>query len=349
MFLFLILFAALIFSVIYTISIGSADIPVSSVFGIIKDHLLQNGRELEAGVWEVRFFQIVWNIRLPRVLFAVLCGAGLAICGAAMQALVLNPIADPYVLGISSGASAGAAWALLMPLPVFGGQYQTTIMAFAGAMLSSFAVYYMAKKAGGGKLQPVTLLLSGTAVNAVMSAVTSFLIFRAKSPESIAAVYNWQMGSLAAAQWRTLLLPAVGTFGGVVIFTLCGSRFNMLMMGDDDAAAMGLRVKWFRSLMFLVSSVVVASLVSVTGIIGFVGLVVPHIVRLIARTSDNRVIIPLSAILGGIYLVWADALARSAFGAAELPLGIITAFVGAPFFLFLMIKNGYGGKREKNI
>lgn len=120
----------------------------------------------------------------------------------------------------------------------------------------------------------------------------------------------------------------------------------MIMMGDDDAAAMGLRVKWFRSLMFLVCSIVVAALVSVTGIIGFVGLVVPHVVRLLARTSDNRIVIPLSALLGGIYLVWADALARSAFGAAELPLGIITAFVGAPFFLFLMIKNGYGGSRR---
>lgn len=342
-FLFLVLFAVLLFSIIYTISIGSTDIPFMSVFGIIKDHLFQNDRELEAGIWTVPFFQIVWNIRLPRVIFGVLCGAGLAICGAAMQALVLNPIADPYVLGVSSGASAGAAWALLMPLPFFEGQYQTTIMAFAGAMLSAFVVYYMAKRAGGGRLQPVTMLLSGTAVNAVMSAVTSFLIFRAKSPESIAAVYNWQMGSLAAAQWRTLILPAVGVIGGCVIFTLCGNKFNMMMMGDDDATAMGLRVKTFRTLMFLVSSIVVASLVSVTGVIGFVGLVVPHVVRLAARTSDNRIIIPLSALLGGIYLVWADAFARSAFGAAELPLGIVTAFVGAPFFMFLMIKNGYGG------
>ncbi len=337
--------AALIFSILYTISIGSTDIPLASVFGIIKDHLFQDGRELEAGTWTMSHFQIVWNIRLPRVLFAAVCGAGLAICGAAMQALVLNPIADPYVLGISSGASAGASWALLMPLPFFDGQYQTTVMAFAGAMLSAFVVYFMAKKAGGGKLQPVTLLLSGTAVNAVMSAITSFLIFRAKSPESIAAVYNWQMGSIAAAQWQTLLLPSAGTIVGVIIFTLCGNKFNMIMMGDDDAAAMGLRVKWFRSLMFLLTSIVVASLVSVTGIIGFVGLVVPHIVRLLARTSDNRLVIPLSALLGGIYLTWADALARSAFGAVELPLGIITAFVGAPFFLFLMIKNGYGGSR----
>lgn len=340
--LFFLLAAALVISMIYTISIGSTKIPFSEVYGIIYDKLTG----MQTGAYDNPHIQIVWNIRLPRVIFAALCGAGLSVCGAAMQALVLNPIADPYVLGISSGASAGAAWALLVPLPFFIGGYQTTVMAFFGAMLSSFTVYVMAKKAGGGQLKPVTLLLSGTAVNAVMSAVTSFLIFRAKSPESIAAVYNWQMGSIAAAQWKTLTIPAFGVFAGIIMFTLCGSRFNMLMMGDEEAAAMGLQVKRFRIAMFFVSSAAVASLVSVTGIIGFVGLVVPHIVRLISRTSDNRITVPLSAFLGGIYLVWADAAARSLFGAAELPLGIITAFVGAPFFMLLMMRNGYGGRRQ---
>ena len=342
--LFLFLLLVLGGSVVGTIRVGSAQIPVPEVFGILKDQLFLGGRELASGRWEMPHFQIVWNIRLPRVLFGIFCGAGLAACGVAMQSLVLNPIADPYILGISSGASAGAAWALLMPLPAFGGQYQTTLAAFAGAAAAACAVYFIAKTAGGGRLQPMTLLLSGTAVNAVMGAVTSFLIFLAKSPESIAAVYNWQMGSLAAAQWKTLLLPAVGTTAGIAVFTHCGTRFNMLMMGDEDAAAMGLRVKSFRALMFLVCAVLVASLVSVTGVIGFVGLVVPHAVRLLSGTSDCRAVIPLSALLGGIYLVWADALARSAFGAAELPLGIITAFIGAPFFLYLMARRGrYNG------
>lgn len=150
-------------------------------------------------------FQIVWNIRLPRVLFGLLCGAGLSVCGAAMQALVLNPVGDPYILGISSGASAGAACALLLPISLLSGPFQTTAAAFLGALLSAGTVYFMAKTAGGGMIRPVPLILSGTAVNAVMSAVTSFVIFLAKSPESIAAVYNWQMGSIAAAQWKILL------------------------------------------------------------------------------------------------------------------------------------------------
>ena len=159
-------------------------------------------------------------------------------------------------------------------------------------------------------IRPVPLILSGTAVNAVMSAVTSFVIFLAKSPESIAAVYNWQMGSIAAAQWKNLALPAAGVLSGTVIFTVCSRYFDMMMMGDEDAAALGLSVKHFRSLMFGFCSIVVASLVSVTGIIGFVGLVVPHMARILSGTSTNRVIIPLSALGGGIYLIWADAFWR---------------------------------------
>lgn len=343
LFLFIFLTAAVIISVLITVSIGSTQMSLGEVYSILFDHLFQNGAGLDAGEFPVTHFKIVWQIRLPRTIFALLVGAGLSICGAAMQALVLNPIADPYVLGVSSGASAGASLALLAPIAFLEGQNQTTSFAFAGALLAAFVVYFFAKKAGGGKLQPVTLLLSGTAVNAVMSAITSFLIFRAKSPESIAAVYNWQMGSISAAQWKTLLLPAVFVAAGLTVFTGMGSRFNMMMMGDEDAAAMGLRVRLFRTSMFVVCSVVVASLVSITGIIGFVGLVVPHVVRLISRTSDNRIIMPMSALLGAVFIMWADAFARSFFGAVELPIGIVTAFIGAPFFMFLMLKNGYGG------
>ena len=341
--LFPILIAFLLFSMVAVISVGSASIDMGTVYRILVDQLFFKGKGTEAGLWEKSFYQIVWNIRLPRVLFGVCCGAGLSICGAAMQALVLNPIAEPYILGVSSGASAGAAWALLMPIPFFRGQYQTTAMALCGALVAFACVYSMAKIGGGGKIQPMTLLLSGTAVNAVMSAITSLLIFLAKSPESISAVYNWQMGSLAAAQWNTLWIPAVGVLSGCICFTWKSGTFNLMMMGDEDAAAMGVDVKNFRRWMFVVCAIIVASLVSVTGIIGFVGLMVPHIVRLLSGTSNNKVIIPLSAIFGATYLIWADAAARGLFGAAELPLGIITAFVGAPFFFYLMAAKSRGG------
>lgn len=343
--LFAVLSALLLFSLVYTVSIGSTELSFRQVYAVITDHIFNRDAGLNAGEYELMLFKIVWQIRLPRTIFALLVGAGLSVCGAAMQSLVLNPIADPYILGVSSGASSGAAFALLAPIAIIEGQHQTTAFAFAGALLAAFVVYFLAKRAGGGKLQPVTLLLSGTAVNAVMSAITSYLVFRAKSPESIAAVYNWQMGAISAAQWKTLTLPAIAVAVGVVVFTLMGSRFNMMMMGDDDAAAMGLRVRLFRSVMFIFCSVVVASLVSITGIIGFVGLVVPHVVRLLAGTSDNRVIMPMSALFGASYIMWADAFARGTFGAVELPIGIVTSFIGAPFFMFLMIKNGYGGKK----
>ena len=343
-FLYVILAVLLVFTLIYTVGVGATEISFKDVYSILTDRVFNGGARIAAGEFDDVTFKIVWLIRLPRTLFALLVGVGLSICGAAMQALVLNPIADPYVLGVSSGASAGAAIALLAPIGFIEGQYQTTTFAFAGALFSAFVVYILAKRAGGGKLQPVTLLLAGTAVNAVMSAITSYLVFRAKSPESIAAVYNWQMGAISAAQWKTLSIPAVLVCVGLVIFTIMGSRFNMIMMGDEDAAAMGMRVKLFRSTMFIVCSVVVASLVSITGIIGFVGLVVPHVVRLLSRTSDNRVVMPMSALFGASYIMWADAFARSSHGASELPLGIVTAFIGAPFFMFLMIKNRYGGR-----
>ena len=344
--LFVFLAAAVAVSVVVTVSFGStSELRLPEVYAILYDHLFANDGRVNAGVFPATHFKIVWQIRLPRTVFALLVGAGLSVCGAAMQSLVLNPIADPYVLGISSGASAGAALALLAPISFLAGQRQTTAFAFLGALFSAFTVYTLAKKAGGGKLQPVTLLLSGTAVNAVMSAITSYLIFRAKSPESIAAVYSWQMGSISAAQWKSLAMPAIFVTVGTVVFTLLGSRFNIMMMGDEDAAAMGLRVRLFRSTMFLLCSLVVASLVSITGIIGFVGLVVPHVARLISRISDNRIIIPMSALLGAVFILWADAFARCAFGAVELPIGIVTAFIGAPFFMFLMIRSGYGGSR----
>ena len=335
--------ACLLAAVIMAISFGSSDLPAADVYGILKDKLFHNGTGIAAGTWTRPQFQIVWNIRLPRVLFGLVCGGGLSLCGAVMQSLVMNPIADPYILGISSGASAGAAWALLMPLPFFAGQYQVTVTAMIGALIASALVYFMAKAGGGGQVRPVTLLLSGTAVNAVMSAITSLLIYLAKSPESIAAVYNWQMGSIAAAQWTTLPLPLFCVALGFLIFGLSGRKLNMMMLGDEDALSMGLHVRRFRLIMFSTCSLVVASLVSVTGIIGFVGLIVPHIVRILAGTSNNKAVIPLSALLGGIFLVCADAAARGLFGRAEMPLGIITAFVGAPFFLYLMARKRDGG------
>jgi iron complex transport system permease protein len=166
----------------------------------------------------------------------------------------------------------------------------------------------------------------------------------AKSTEGIAAVYNWQMGSIAAAQWKTLPVSVLSVSLGALVFMVRYQDFNLIMMGEDEATALGLKVNRFRLLMALFITLVIASLVSVTGIIGFVGLIVPHMARFLCRTSNNKVIFSYSVIMGAIFLIWADAIARSGFGAAELPIGIITAFFGGPFFLYLMIKKNYSGE-----
>jgi iron complex transport system permease protein len=336
---------ALIISLILTVSIGSVRIGAGVVYKILKANLF-GANMMEGAGWTRSQFHIVWNIRMPRVLMGLFTGAGLAVCGAVMQALTLNPIADPFILGVSSGGSAGAALALLTPVSFFNGYGEVTFMSFAGASLASFMVYGMSRLGNSSRIQPVALLLSGSAVNAVMSAVTNILIFLAKSPESIAAVYYWQMGSIASAQWRTLPLPALAVAGSSLWFFLNGSRFNLLMMGDEDAIALGLDVNCFRTLMLLVVAFVVGSLVSVTGVIGFVGLMVPHLMRMALGTTDNRVIIPACTLFGALYMIWADAGARGLFGAVEIPLGIITAFVGAPFFIVLLLRQRMTGKGD---
>jgi iron complex transport system permease protein len=333
-----VLIAFLIISIFYTVSIGSTRLSIGEVYKIIIDRIFHNGNGID-NLYSMPHYQIVWNIRLPRVLFGVVCGMGLSLCGVVMQAIVLNPIADPYILGISSGASAGAAFALLLPIPLIFGTYQVTFASFIGACTASGAVYFMAKIGGNNKVQPMTLLLSGIAVNAVMSAATSLLIFLAKSQESIAAIYNWQMGTLASAQWSTLGIPLIATVGGGFFFFLNRKKLNIIMMGEEDARALGMNTSRYRGILFAICSLIVASLVSVTGIIGFVGLIIPHTIRFLIRSSNHSYVILLSAFLGGTYLIWADAFARGAFGVVELPLGIVTSFIGAPFFLYLMIRN----------
>lgn len=333
----IILTLLLLISVVVTISIGSAKVPIPKVYTVLTDKLFRHGLGI-GELYSVSEFHIVWNIRLPRVLMGFTVGVGLSICGMAMQALLLNPIADPYILGVSSGASAGASLALLFPISIFSGGYQVTIFAMTGALSASVLAYTLARMGNGNHIQPVSLLLSGTAVNAMMSAITSLLIFLAKSNEGIAAVYNWQMGSIAAAQWKTLLLPVIGVIIACIIFIFNASSFNLLMAGEDEANALGLNVNRFRICMALFISFVIASLVSVTGIVGFVGLIVPHVTRLICKSSDIKIGFIFCSILGGIFVIWSDAAARGLFGAAEVPLGIITAFIGGPFFLYLMFQ-----------
>ena len=265
-------------SVVYVITVGSASLELSHVIGVLKYQLFHIG-ERESG-WSMVDYRIVWSIRMPRILMAVLTGAGLSVCGAVMQSVVLNPIADPYVLGVSSGASAGAAFALIAPISVAPMTANVTGMALIGAMTASVVVYSIAR-AGGGAMNPISLILSGTAISALMSAITNLLILFAKDQQSVSSVYYWQMGSIASAEWSSLPLPAIAVTAGIAVLLCCSTKLNLLMMGEEDAMALGLNVKRFRLFVMAIVSLIVSTLVSQTGIIGFVGLMIPHIVRML--------------------------------------------------------------------
>lgn len=311
-----------------TIAVGPVPVPLKSVIAILKDRLLGT---TTAGAYSQSQFHIIWNIRMPRILMAIVAGSGLAVSGAVMQAIVRNPIADPYVLGVSSGASTGAAIALLLPSALlFHGGVSVTAMAYSRESRS---------------INPTSLILAGTAVAAILGAVTNLLVFLARSKDSISSIYYWQMGSLASSQWADLPIPLLIVALGEAVTLLYTKKMNLLMIGEEDACALGLNIRAVRLVLMGCSSLMVAAIVSDTGIIGFVGLMVPHIVRLFVG-SDNTRVVPLSALAGAIFLILADTVARTVFGSTELPIGIVTAFTGAPFFLYLMGKKKYtfGGK-----
>jgi iron complex transport system permease protein len=273
---------------------------------------------------------IIWKLRLPRILLAGLLGAGLAVAGVAFQGIFKNPMAEPYVLGVSAGAALGAALAMVIGLE---GAWTVTIAAFGGGLGTVFLVYQLARS--GGKVQDVTLLLAGIAVNFLLTAFLSLLMtFRR---EQIERIVMWTMGSVATANWR-----AVGLVFPVVALTLPGIAFyardlNVLLTGDESARSMGVAVVKVKKILLVLGTLLVATLVAVSGLIGFVGLIVPHMVRLLLG-PDHRVVIPFAALGGALLVIVCDTMARLLVPPNEIPLGVITAILGVPFFLYLIVK-----------
>ncbi|MBN1124869.1 MAG: iron ABC transporter permease [Sedimentisphaerales bacterium] len=283
-------------------------------------------------------YEIIVRIRLPRVLLASAIGLALAASGAVFQALLRNPLADPYILGVSSGAGLGAIiavmsgiqWAVWWGSPV-------ALFAFGGAMAAIWLVWMIGRAAGRGNM--TSLLLAGVVVNAFLSAVIMFLISVAGS-EHLQTTIFWLMGNLNAAAledvrviWLTLGL----TMAGVFVLFLLGARLNIISFGDSDAHSVGVSVVIVQRIAFIVAGLITAVAVSFSGLIGFVGLIVPHAVRLLLG-ADHRRLIPLSAIFGGIFLMISDTFARIVVAPAELPVGVVTALVGGPFFLVLLVR-----------
>ncbi len=343
---------ALLVSITLGITLGPVEIPVAAVWRIAASEMLRIGSEttslnvtgwlgIEAD-WSKAQFNIIWLIRFPRVLLAVFVGSGLAVVGVTMQALVRNPLADPYILGISSGASVGAVVVLAFGALAFAGIYAISFGAFLGAILTFLIVFMLAQS--HGRLVPNRLILSGVAVAYFFSGLTSFITLTSDDRELARAVLAWLLGSLAGTDWPELTLPAIVLLVGSLYLTLQARSLNALIVGDETAATLGVDLIRFRRQLFLMVSLVTGVMVAVSGAIGFIGLMIPHIVRLLVGT-DHRRVLPVSIFVGSIFLIWVDVIARIAFDPVELPVGVITSLLGGPFFLWLLRRQlkGQGG------
>jgi iron complex transport system permease protein len=315
--------AALVVTVLVAVAIGPAHLAVSEVVRSIAGHL-----GLHVAPVPTLHDAIVWDLRLPRVLTAAAVGAGLAMAGAVMQSLTRNPLADPYLLGLSSGASLGAAAVLLLGIGVL-----LPVAAFAGAMLALVAALSLARV--GGTLTPTRTVLAGLAISQVAAAATSFVIFWTAKGDSYQEIVAWLLGSLAGTTWTSVAI----TLGAVVVASLVmaagAGRLDAFAFGDTAAASLGVdpnRTRWF---LMAVVALLTGALVSVSGAIGFVGLLVPHAVSPLTGPSHRR-LLPVAALAGGVLLVWADTLARTVFAPRELPVGIVTALLGVPVFAWLL-------------
>ncbi|RNJ26901.1 vitamin B12 ABC transporter permease BtuC [Halosegnis longus] len=273
---------------------------------------------------------IVLQVRLPRIAAGASVGFALAAAGTVMQGLFRNPMADPSIIGVSSGASVGAVAAIVAPFALpFGLGLRAS--AFVGALVAAVVVYAIATE--GGRTPVATLLLAGVAVQTFLGSVTSYLILR--SGDSIEEVTYWLMGHLDASRIEEALITGGITFVLVAVLYLYAEDLNALLLGETDARSVGVEVEWTKRILLAASSIITGAAVAISGVIGFVGLIVPHALRLIVG-PDHRILLPTSALAGASFLVAADTLARS--GPAELPVGIVTAAVGAPFFLYLLRK-----------
>ncbi|MGI5169029.1 FecCD family ABC transporter permease [Spirillospora sp. CA-253888] len=310
------------------VAVGSVGLPPGQVWEIVLHRLTG----LVEPAWPPVRETIVWDVRLPRVLLAGVVGAGLAVCGTALQALVRNPLADPMLLGVSSGATVGAVVVVVFNL-AFLEAFTLPGAAFAGALAALVAVYALARS--GGRMTTVRLVLAGVATAEVLSAVASFLVVTSDDPHKADAALRWMLGGLAGTTWAVFWLPAAAVLAGTAVLLGVARRLNLLLAGEEAAAAMGLEVHRFRTALFVLVALLVGVIVSVSGQIGFVGLMLPHITRLLVG-ADHRRALPAAALLGAAFLIAADVVARTVIRPEEIPVGILTAVVGGPFFLWLM-------------
>jgi len=320
-------------------TIGGREIGFFHVFEIIWDHIL--GATFVPGSSEWWDDYIVFNIRLPRVVMTVIAGVSLALCGVAMQSVMANPLADPFTTGISSGACFGAVAAIVMGLTFTSamGQYGIITNAFIGGMVPAMIIIMIAQRY---RASPATLILAGIAISYFFNAMSTFILVSTDA-DTLRAAYVWQIGSLESATWSDLPIMLAITVAGSLFLQYTSAKLNILTLGDESAKSLGLDASKYRMVCLVIIALMASSIISYTGIIGFIGLVAPHIVRIVLG-SDNKFLIPASMAFGSAFLLLADLIGRTIVAPGELPVGLIMSFIGGPLFLYLIIrqKKGYG-------
>ncbi len=329
-------------AMILAMLLGSVGVKADWVVKILVNRF--SGHELFTPDWEANKESIIWTLRAPRVVMAYVTGSGLSLCGILMQALTKNSLADPYVLGISSGASAGAVAVICYGWFRFAGAYHTMFGATLGAVIAILIA--MKVSSVNNKVTSAQLVLAGIAVQAMFSAITNAILYSSTTTsDKLRSAMHWMVGSLGSAAWNTtvyVLIVAVICTGIICFFH---TELDVLMLGDDTASTLGINLRLIKIGVIIVCTALTGAIVSIGGVIGFVGLLVPHITRSIVGSTHRR-LIPGSILMGGFFVVVCDMLARTLVAPEELPIGVITSFFGAPFFLFLIRKSRsrFGGK-----
>ncbi|MEU4611284.1 MULTISPECIES: FecCD family ABC transporter permease [Streptomyces phaeochromogenes group] len=319
--------ALLLLSVAVAITIGPADIRVGDVWSVVASHLGWGSSELTP----IRE-GIVWELRLPRTLLAAVCGAGLAVCGAVMQSLLRNPLADPFVLGVSSGASTGAV--IVVVLGVGGGLLSVSAGAFLGAVLSFGLVLLLSHTLGGATDRVV---LSGVAAMQLFSALTSFVVMTSADAETTRGVLFWLLGSLSGVGWTDVWVCFAVLAVTLLVCLGYARTLDAFAFGQDAAATLGVSVARTRLVLLCATALLTAALVSSAGAIGFVGLVLPHAARALVGSGHAR-LLPVTALAGAVFLVWVDTLARTVLDPQEVPVGVVTSLIGVPVFVLVLYR-----------
>lgn len=318
--------------IVAAVAVGSVWLPFGEVLRVLAGHLAGARATVSGGNVDA----IIWQVRLPRVLMAALVGAGLSVSGAVYQSLLRNPLADPYLLGVSSGAGLAAVAVTVVGAGAGAGggaAHAVPVAAFVGALLASLLIVALARV--DGELPVANLVLAGVALGAMLSSMTAFLLIRGQGTFASFQLIAWLMGSLARTDWTTLMLVAPYVLVPLLLTPALARWLNLLMLGTRQARNLGVPVRQAQLVLLAIAGVLAASSVAGAGLVGFVGLIVPHAARL-ALGPDNRLLLPFVTFVGAAFVVGCDAFTRAAFAPMEVPVGIVTAMFGAPFFLWLL-------------